>query len=193
MTDASETNKGFEGCAHCAARIQNPTLVTRRSFFGTVLGIVSSSMGAILGMSMFRYVLYPVYAKESGKQWSQIGDADEFAGSKGPVSKTISFSVRDGWREVVSIQTVYVNRRADGQLQVLSAICPHMGCSVGWQPNLGRFVCPCHGGQFTPDGRHISGPPPRGLDNLPTQVKDGKLQVQFEYFRSNVPNQETLS
>jgi Rieske Fe-S protein len=58
---------------------------------------------------------------------------------------------------------------------------------------MGRFVCPCHGGQFTPDGRHISGPPPRGLDNLPTQVKDGKLQVQFEYFRSNVPNQETLS
>jgi len=109
------------------------------------------------------------------------------------VSRTISFSVRDGWREVVSIQTVYVNRKADGQLQVLSAICPHMGCSVGWQPNLGRFVCPCHGGQFTPDGRHISGPPPRGLDNLPTQVKDGKLQVHFEYFRSNVPNQETLS
>jgi len=67
MTDASETNKGFDGCAHCAARNQNPTLVTRRSFFGTFLGIVSSSMGAILGMSMFRYVLYPVYAKESGK------------------------------------------------------------------------------------------------------------------------------
>jgi len=142
---------------------------------------------------MFRFVLYPVYAKDSGKEWSHVGDASEFANSKGPVSKTINFSVRDGWREVVSSQSVYVNKTAEGQLQVLSAICPHMGCSVGWQASQGKFVCPCHGGQFAPDGRHLSGPPPRGLDNLRTQVKDGKLQVQFEYFRSNVPNQETLS
>ena len=28
---------------------------------------------------------------------------------------------------------VYQPRRIDGQFQVLSAICPHMGCSVSWQ------------------------------------------------------------
>lgn len=193
MTDTGETNKSFDGCAQCAARSQNPTLVTRRSFFATMLAVVSSTMGAMLGLSLFRFVVYPVYAKESEKHWSQIGDVDEFAGSKAPVGRTISFSVRDGWREVVTTQSVYVSRGADGRLQVLSSICPHMGCSVAWQPNQGRFVCPCHGGQFAPDGRHISGPPPRGLDSLHTQVKDGKLQVQFQYFRSNVPNQETLS
>lgn len=191
MTHAGETSKRVESCAQCAAR--NPTEVTRRSFLGTLLGICSSSLGAVMGVSMFRYILYPVYAKGSDKQWSHIGDVSEFAGNKGPVSKTVTFSVLDGWREVVSTQSVYINRAADGQLQVLSAICPHMGCSVGWQAGQGRFVCPCHGGQFAPDGRHISGPPPRGLDILPTQVKDGKLQVQFEYFRSNVPKQETLS
>jgi hypothetical protein len=31
------------------------------------------------------------------------------------------------------------------------------------------------------------------MDRLPTQVKDGKLQVHFEYFRSNVANQEKIS
>ena len=191
MTHAGETKTEFEGCAQCAAR--NLTGVTRRSMLGTLLGIGSSTMGAILGGSMFRFVLYPVYAKDSDKQWSHVGDASEFADSKGPVAKTIAFSVRDGWREVVSTQSVYVNRTADGQLQVLSAICPHMGCSVGWQASQGKFVCLCHGGQFSSDGQHIAGPPPRGLDNLRTQVKDGKLQAQFEYFRSNVPNQETLS
>lgn len=191
MSHAKDGNEEAVSCAQCAAK--NPTVVTRRSFLGTVLGIASSTMGAVLGASMLRYVLYPVYAKESGKQWSRIGDASEFEKATGPVTKAVNFSVRDGWREVVSTQSVYVNRLANGELQVLSAICPHMGCSVGWQESQRRFVCPCHGGQFSPDGRHISGPPPRGLDNLRTQVKDGKLEVQFEYFRSNVPNQEVLS
>jgi menaquinol-cytochrome c reductase iron-sulfur subunit len=191
MTHESETNKAVEGCAQCAAK--NPTVVTRRSFFSTLLGIGSSSMGAILGVPIFRFALYPAYAKEAGKQWSDVGDAHEFADAKGPVSKMVSFSLRDGWREVVTMQSVYVNRKPDGELQVLSAICPHMGCSVGWQASQGKLVCPCHGGQFTPDGKHIAGPPPRGMDNLRTQVKDAKLQVQFEYFRSNLPNQEKLS
>jgi hypothetical protein len=31
------------------------------------------------------------------------------------------------------------------------------------------------------------------MDQLPARVMDGKLQVQFKYFRSNVPNQESLS
>ena len=191
MSNSANTIEGVIGCAQCAAK--NPTVVTRRSFFGTVLGIASSSIGAIFGTSMLRYVLYPVYAKDTGKQWSHIGDVGEFASSKDPVTKTINFSIRDGWREVVSTQSVYVRRVADGQFQVLSAICPHMGCSVGWQTSQGKFVCPCHGGQFASDGRHLAGPPPRGLDNLRTQVKDGKLQVQFEYFRTNVPDQESLS
>jgi Rieske Fe-S protein len=64
---------------------------------------------------------------------------------------------------------------------------------VAWQENQGKFVCPCHGGQFKPDGKHISGPPPRSMDALKAQVKDGKLQVQFEYFQTNQPQQELLS
>jgi menaquinol-cytochrome c reductase iron-sulfur subunit len=78
-------------------------------------------------------------------------------------------------------------------LQVLSPICPHLGCSVAWHENQNKFVCPCHGGQFAPDGKRLSGPPPRGLDALDVQIKDGKLQVQFAYFRSNVPDRQLLS
>lgn len=167
--------------------------VGKRSVLGVLLGVGSLCIGAIVGTPLLRYVLYPVYAKTSSRNWSDVGDASEFEHGKGPVTKTIAFTQQDGWREVVSTQSVYVNRTADGQFQVLSAICPHMGCSVAWQASQGKFVCPCHGGQFAADGCHLSGPPPRGLDNLKAQVKDGKLQVEFEYFRSNVPDKETLS
>ena len=168
-------------------------VINRRSFFGALLAIGSAGMGAILAVPVLRYVLYPLYSKSSGSGWSDVGAASEFSGSKAPVLKTISFTQHDGWRQVVSDQSVYVSRNESGEVEVFSAICPHLGCTVSWQPNQDKFVCPCHGGEFKADGQHIFGPPPRGMDHLPTQVKDGKLQVHFEYFRSNVPNQEKLS
>ena len=168
-------------------------VINRRSFFGALLAIGSAGMGAILAVPVLRYVLYPLYAKASGTEWSDVGELSEFAGNSDPVRKTITFAQRDGWREVVSAQSIYVSRNAQGELEVLSAICPHLGCSVSWQKGQDEFVCPCHGGRFAPDGKHVFGPPPRAMDKLPTRVKDNKLQVHFQYFRSNVPNQEKLS
>jgi menaquinol-cytochrome c reductase iron-sulfur subunit len=168
-------------------------VINRRSFFGALLAVGSAGMGALLAVPVLRYVLYPLYAKASGAEWSEVGDLSEFASTKGPVRKTITFTQRDGWREVVSAQSVYVTRNDKGELAVLSAICPHLGCSVSWQSGNDKFVCPCHGGEFRADGQHVFGPPPRAMDQLPTQLKDGKLQVHFEYFRSNVPNQEKIS
>lgn len=166
---------------------------TRRSFFGGLLAVGSLCMGAVLAVPVLRFILYPIYTKTKENEWSDVGKVEEFAESKEPVRKTVTFTQRDGWRQVVSAQSVYVSRAADGELQVLSAICPHLGCSVSWQANHDKFVCPCHGGEFKGDGQHVAGPPPRSMDRLPTHVKDGMLQVHFEYFRSNVANQETLS
>ncbi len=173
--------------------VQKNIVVSRRSFFGTLLFIGTASMGTILAIPVLRYILYPLYSKAAGTEWSDVGQVSEFTASKVPIRKTINFKQRDGWREVDSSQSVYVTHAADGQLTVLSAICPHLGCSVSWQAGQDKFVCPCHGGEFNPAGLHILGPPPRAMDRLPTQVSNGVLQVHFEYFRSNVPNQEKIS
>lgn len=178
-------------CAACLA--QQSQLVSRRSFFASMLGMGCGLIAAVIGMPMARYILYPIQNVNSAGKWTEVGDASEFANIEGPVTKTIALTQRDGWREVVSMQSVFVNRSADGALHVLSPICPHLGCSVGWHPSQNKFICPCHGGQFSADGSRISGPPPRGLDRLDAQVKDGKLEVQFEYFRSNVPDRQLLS
>jgi menaquinol-cytochrome c reductase iron-sulfur subunit len=127
--------------------------VGRRSFFGVLLGVGSLLIGAIVGTPLLRFVLYPVYAKGTSGNWSDVGDASEFEKTDVPVSRTITLSRLDGWRQVVQEQSVYVHRTANSKLQVMSAICPHLGCSVPWQESQGKFVCPCHGGQFRPDGR----------------------------------------
>jgi len=178
-------------CAECS--FKKEAVQSRRSLLGVFLGVGASGfMGSILAVPILRSIFYPVYAKAATQEWSDVGDVAEFSEAKEPVTKAVSFSQRDGWREIVSTQPVYVNRLANGELQVLSAICPHMGCSVAWQAGQNKFVCPCHGGQFASDGKHLGGPPPRGMDTLRAKVNNGKLQVCFEYFRPNVPGQESL-
>jgi menaquinol-cytochrome c reductase iron-sulfur subunit len=168
-------------------------IINRRSFFGVLLGIGTVGMGAILAVPVLRYVLYPLYAKSSKSIWTPIGEMDDFSDLSQPILKPLALKQVDGWREVDSSQSVYVTKGPHGNLEVLSSICPHLGCTVGWREKQDDFFCPCHGSIFDSDGKRVSGPTPRGLDTLPHKVMDGKLLVKFEYFRENVSNQEVLS
>ena len=88
---------------------------------------------------------------------------------------------------------MYVIKAADGRPRVLSAVCPHLGCSVGWNETKGQFVCPCHNGVFAADGTLVSGPPPREMDTLDAMVEGGRLKVRYQYFRQLVPTKEVLA
>ena len=49
-------------------------------------------------------------------------------------------------------------RDAAGKVTHRSAICTHMGCTVGWNTAERTWDCPCHGSRFKPTGEVISGP-----------------------------------
>jgi nucleotide-binding universal stress UspA family protein/nitrite reductase/ring-hydroxylating ferredoxin subunit len=51
----------------------------------------------------------------------------------------------------------------NGDLQLRSAKCTHLGCTVGWNPAEETFDCPCHGSRFAPDGSVVNGPAARPL------------------------------
>ncbi len=169
-------------------------VVSRRSFLGALIGVGTAAMSALLAVPVLRYVLYPLYSNSSLSKWSKIGlvDALPAAGSL-PVKKEITFRRLDGWRETITTESVYIERTADGKTRVLSAICPHLGCTVQWQASRDEFVCPCHNSVFNQDGKHIAGPARRGMDPLPTEQKEGDMLVHFEYFREDVPNREIVS
>jgi cytochrome b6-f complex iron-sulfur subunit len=52
---------------------------------------------------------------------------------------------------------VWVVRRR-GELYVLEARCPHLGCTPRWEPHTRLFRCPCHGSQFSLEGMALNGP-----------------------------------
>jgi menaquinol-cytochrome c reductase iron-sulfur subunit len=109
-----------------------------------------------------------------------------------PVMRTIHIEQADGWRTNVSEKVVYVTKDGQGQLRVLSSICPHLGCSVPWNKQRNKFVCPCHDTIFAADGTRVSGPSLRGMDALETSVENGQLQVRFQYFRQLVSHKEVI-
>jgi nucleotide-binding universal stress UspA family protein len=52
---------------------------------------------------------------------------------------------------------------SDGEVQVFSAKCTHLGCTVAWNAGDGVFACPCHGSRFASDGSVVQGPAARPL------------------------------
>ena len=59
--------------------------------------------------------------------------------------------------------------RQGGVLRALAITCPHLGCSYSFDTGLRHFLCPCHGSQFTLDGKIIKGPATSPLSHLTWQ------------------------
>lgn len=164
----------------------------RRSFLGALLGVGSVFIGGLLSVPLVRFALFPLLRRTTELKSSPVGTLSEFTNLREPVMRTIQIEQVDGWRKAVSEKAVYITRDQQGQLRVLTSICPHLGCTVPWNKEKNQFGCPCHGGTFAPDGTRISGPSQRGMDALETSVEDGQLMVRFQYFRQLVSDKEVV-
>ncbi len=164
----------------------------RRSFLGVLLGLGSAFVGALLAVPVLRYAFYPLTAKSDDSDWADAGSVAMFSNLLTPVRRTLELKQRNGWQETATQPVVYIIKKG-GQIKALSAVCPHLGCTVPWDADRNEFVCPCHGGVFAPDGTHLSGPPPRSLDSLDTKVSGGKVMVKYQYFRPDVPIRKVTS
>ncbi len=58
-------------------------------------------------------------------------------------------------------------RRPDGSLVAVSAVCPHLGCTVQWNPAETTWDCPCHGSRFDCEGAVLYGPAVADLAPVP--------------------------
>src|ERR1700676_1927856 len=130
-----------------------PSLQNRRSFLGALLAVGSVFVGALLSVPLIRFALFPLIRQTTDTKKSPVGSVSEFSSLSEPATRTIQFEQIDGWRKTISEKAVYITKSRQGQVCVLTSICSHLGCTVPWNKEKEQFVCPCHGGTFSADGR----------------------------------------
>jgi len=111
--------------------------------------------------------------------WQFVAPADAI-----PRGQSLTFTAPNG-------MTVVIKRREAGatpaqvsldEFIALSSTCPHLGCRVHWEPHNNRFFCPCHNGQFDPEGQPTGGPVLAANQRLPAyslRIDGGLLFIQI--------------
>jgi cytochrome b6-f complex iron-sulfur subunit len=73
----------------------------------------------------------------------------------------------------------YLVRLDDGGFLALSLRCTHLGCSIEWEDDKNRFICPCHASAFEINGNVQNPPAPAALDYFPVVIQNGKVMVDI--------------
>lgn len=97
----------------------------------------------------------------------EVDDADEIPRGQGRL-------MRVGTR----MAAVYCDR--SGSCHYLSAVCPHLGCYVHWNPAEDSWDCPCHGSRFDARGEVLNGPATRDLEPIEDSGQAPALLPDFE-------------
>jgi len=161
-------------------------------------------------------------AKSAGGVWADLPKSqfDKVAIKSPPVKITFNFKYADGyfppssdeqfvWGIKLSDQQAEAYKKLRPDLYVgaskigypavvesfviFSSICPHLGCRFNWVGDQNKFICPCHGSEFTPEGVKVAGPSPRGLDPLPFREQSGQAQVTWIQYKSGTPDRIIVS
>ncbi len=195
--------------------------ISRRTFMANATLTIGGVVGLVLAVPILGS-LVPEGSSTAGS-WAPLSstemDALQKATSK-PVKMTFTLKYKDGylpeqaadeyvWGIKVDPAKFQASRtdifnQAGGKADVpydvvnmgfviFSPICPHLGCYYNWSDETNRFMCPCHGSQYTFDGTHVAGPAPRGLDPLPMRSQNGSADVTWIIYQSNVPQRIVVS
>ena len=137
--------------------MQDPIQKSKRDFLKIFVGGgLFSLLGAIV-YPIISYLKPPVQAEAEVKSVN-AGKLADIALNSGKI-------VKFGSKPVILI------RSPQGDLKAFSATCTHLSCTVQYKGDLGVIWCACHNGKYDLNGRNVSGPPPRPLDEYRVIVK----------------------
>lgn len=163
--------------------------MNRRSFLSFLTVAAGAAAGALVGVPVVGRLLAPLRPPgdrddESGA-YRSVGPVASFD-EDAPTRVGLAVTVRDGWTVTTQERAAWVVRTGPDSVRVMSVVCPHLGCAVKWAAQRGEFACPCHRSGFALDGARQHGPARRGLDELPTRIVAGDVQVKWVDYAANV-------
>lgn len=137
--------------------------LNRRKFVNSLLGL-----GSIGGLMTIIYpalsFLKPPKSAKPKVNSVKAGVASNFPANS---SKIIKF----GRKPVILIKS------EDNKFIALSATCTHLDCIVQYKQDTKQIWCACHNGIYDLNGRNVSGPPPRALENYIVKVVNDEIII----------------
>jgi menaquinol-cytochrome c reductase iron-sulfur subunit len=152
--------------------------ISRRDFIKITTAVLGTIMGAVIGLPVIDYLIDPALKAQRTDAWIPLGKLESYTIGK-PALFTFTRSTTNGWEKTVNSYGVFVVRKSDTEVVVLSNKCTHLSCRVNWKEDQQEYICPCHNAQFGMDGNILGGPPPRPLDRYEPKVEDGNLSIHF--------------
>ena len=147
----------------------------RRTFYLAFIYGLPALIGAVLGLPALAYLLFPPRSKKSGG-WVNAADLSKL--SPGVPEEVVFRRNRiDGWRVTAEKATAWVVKKSDTEAVAFAPQCTHLGCAYHWDAANKNFLCPCHTSAFSLDGKVLSGPAPRPLDQYQVRMNGSSLQI----------------
>ena len=140
-----------------------PEQQSKRDFLQILL---TGGVLAFLGAVLFPIVEYLVPPKQAEVEVTSVK-----AGKLSEMEKDSGRIIRFGSKPVILVRT------AGNDLRAFSATCTHLDCTVQYRKDFGVIWCACHNGKYDLNGRNISGPPPRPLDEYRVLVQGDDIFI----------------
>jgi Rieske Fe-S protein len=131
----------------------------RRDFTGWILkGGVTAWLATVI-FPIYKYVIPPATGEANISQLKLSFKLDDLIQAN-EVSRIFKFGRQLGLLVVTP----------DNEVKAFSALCTHLDCTVQYRDDLGSIWCACHNGHYDLEGRNISGPPPRPLEQFDVHI-----------------------
>jgi cytochrome b6-f complex iron-sulfur subunit len=147
--------------------MQNPVVPEERP---TRRRVVELFLGSGLFASIASFV-YPVLRYLVPPPEADLGGDEVIAAKVGDLKLNSAKIFRFGNRPGILL------RVGEGEYRAFSATCTHLSCTVQYRTDLHEIWCACHNGMYDLNGRNVSGPPPRPLENYRVHVRGEELVV----------------
>ena len=64
------------------------------------------------------------------------------------------------------------------KLIAVNPTCPHAGCTVTWESDQQKFLCPCHDSEFSSSGEVLEGPATEPLASYEVKLEGDSILVK---------------
>lgn len=136
----------------------------RRGFFNFLFRLSGTAIGGFVLYPVARYLIPPP-SPEAAIRRVVAARKDELASGS---FKIFPFAAQPG----------LLIRKADGSYKAFTAVCTHLGCTVQYRAGDEVIWCACHNGAYDLEGRNVSGPPPRPLEQYSVHVAGDEIVVE---------------